>query len=47
VEGSFITIVRTRGDQSIAVRAEEIHAWLSAGRSLLRGGPAGTGRRGS
>lgn len=47
VEGSFITIVRRRGDQSIAVRAEEMHAWLSAGRNLLRGGPARTGRRGT
>ena len=36
VEGSFISIVRRRGDQSISVRAEEMHAWLSAGRRLLR-----------
>lgn len=47
VEGSFITIVRRRGDQSIAVRAEEMHAWLSAGRKLLRGRAARTGRRGT
>ena len=40
VEGSFVTIVRRRGDQAIAVRAEEMHAWLSAGRILLRGSPA-------
>lgn len=46
VEGSFITIVRRRGDQSIAVRAEEMHAWLSAGRILLRGSPSRTGRQG-
>jgi hypothetical protein len=47
VEGTFVTIVRRRGDQSIAVRPEEMHAWLSAGRNLLRGGPARAGRRGA
>ena len=36
VEGSFVSIVRRRGDQSISVRPEEMHAWLSAGRRLLR-----------
>jgi hypothetical protein len=38
VDGSFISIVRRRGDQSISVRAEEMHAWLAAGRRLLRQG---------
>lgn len=37
VDGSFMSIVRRRGDQSVAVRAEELHTWLSAGRRLLRG----------
>jgi hypothetical protein len=38
VEGSFISIVKRRGDQSLSVRAEELHAWLVAGRRLVREG---------
>jgi hypothetical protein len=35
-EGAFISIVRRRGEESIAVTAAEIHAMLSAGRNVLR-----------
>jgi hypothetical protein len=38
VEGSFISIVKRRGDQSLSVRPEELHTWLTAGRRLLREG---------
>lgn len=38
VEGSFISIVKRRGDQSLSVRAEELHPWLVAGRRLVREG---------
>jgi hypothetical protein len=46
VEGSFISIVKRRGDQSLSVRAEELHTWLAAGRRLVREGrlrPRGAG----
>ncbi|WP_170322867.1 AlbA family DNA-binding domain-containing protein [Acrocarpospora macrocephala] len=36
-EGAFISIVRRRGDGSIPVSAAAIHAWMTAGRALLRG----------
>lgn len=38
VEGAFISIVRRRGEHSIPVTPEAIHAALSAGRALLRRG---------
>jgi hypothetical protein len=38
MEGSFISIVRRRGDDSIPVSAVSIHAALAAGRALLRRG---------
>ena len=38
VEGAFISIVRRRGEHSIPVKPESIHAALAAGRALLRGG---------
>lgn len=38
VEGSFISIVKRRGDQTLSTRAEELHLWLSAGRRLLSEG---------
>jgi len=38
VEGSFISIVKRRGDQSLSVRPEELHTWLTVGRRLLREG---------
>ncbi len=37
VEGSYISILRRRGDESIAITAPMIHAQLAAGRALLRG----------
>lgn len=37
-EGAFISIVRRRGDQSIPISGPAIHAWLSAGRALLKEG---------
>jgi hypothetical protein len=37
VEGAFISIVRRRGEDTIPVRPESIHATLAAGRALLRG----------
>lgn len=37
VEGSFISIVRRRGEASIPITAPMIHAQLAAGRALLRG----------
>jgi hypothetical protein len=40
VEGAFISIVRRRGEHSIPVRPESIHAALAAGRALLRRGSA-------
>lgn len=36
-EGVFISIVRRRGEESIALTAPMIHATLAAGRALLRG----------
>jgi hypothetical protein len=44
VEGAFISIVKRRGDQSLSVRAEELHLWLTAGRRLAREGRLGTRR---
>lgn len=38
VEGAFFSIVRRRGEGSIALTAREVHAWLVAGRQLTRGG---------
>lgn len=38
VEGAFISIVRRRGESSIATTAPMIHATLAAGRALLRRG---------
>ncbi|ALX03442.1 hypothetical protein [Aeromicrobium erythreum] len=38
VEGAFISIVRRRGEHSVPVRAESIHAALAAGNALLRHG---------
>lgn len=38
VEGAFISIVRRRGEDSIPATPAEIHAWISAGRALMRGG---------
>ena len=35
VEGAFISIVRRRGDESIPVRAQDIHAALALGRRIL------------
>lgn len=37
VEGAFISIVQRRGEDSVPVRPESIHATLAAGRALLRG----------
>ncbi|WP_311208443.1 MULTISPECIES: hypothetical protein [unclassified Aeromicrobium] len=36
VEGAFISIIRRRGEHSVPVRAESIHAALAAGTALLR-----------
>ena len=44
VEGEFISIVKRRGDQSLSIRAEELHTWLTAGRRLLREGRIGRSR---
>ncbi|WUR58550.1 hypothetical protein OHS32_26085 [Micromonospora chokoriensis] len=38
VEGSFISIVRRRGESSIPITAPMIHSTLAAGRALLRRG---------
>jgi hypothetical protein len=38
VEGAFISIVRRRGEASIPITAQSIHATLAAGRALLRRG---------
>jgi hypothetical protein len=38
VEGTFISIVRRRGEASIPIRPEAIHSSLAAGRALLRRG---------
>jgi hypothetical protein len=38
IEGSFISIVRRRGESSIPVTAPMIHSTLAAGRALLRRG---------
>ncbi|HEY4266850.1 MAG TPA: hypothetical protein VGM94_01540 [Galbitalea sp.] len=38
VEGSFLSIVRRRGDQTLSTRFEEVHHWLRAGRRLLSEG---------
>jgi hypothetical protein len=35
-EGAFISIVRRRGEGSIPISAPAIHAWIAAGRALLR-----------
>jgi len=37
IEGTFISIVRRRGEASIPITAPMIHASLAAGRALLRG----------
>ncbi|MGY0004612.1 AlbA family DNA-binding domain-containing protein [Micromonospora sp. I033] len=37
-EGAFISIVRRRDEGSIPISGPAIHAWLSAGRALMRGG---------
>jgi hypothetical protein len=37
-EGTMISIVRRRGEESVPITAREIHAMLVAGRALLRGG---------
>jgi hypothetical protein len=37
VEGAFFSIVRRRGEGSIALTARDVHAWLAAGRRLTRG----------
>jgi hypothetical protein len=37
VEGAFISIVRRRGEHSIAVSPAALHAQIAAGRALLRG----------
>ena len=37
VEGTFISIVRRRGEGSIVIGPREIHAWLAAGRRLISG----------
>ena len=44
VEGTFISIVRRRGEASIPMTAPMIHAQIAAGRALLRGDtrPGGT-----
>lgn len=44
VEGAFVSIVKRRGDQSLSVRAEELHLWLTAGRRLVREGRLGARR---
>ena len=36
VDMTYVSIVRRRGDKSIATSAEELHSWLSAGRAFLR-----------
>ncbi|MGQ4416287.1 helix-turn-helix domain-containing protein [Streptomyces sp. SAS_269] len=38
VEGAFISIVRRRGESSIPITAQAVHATLAAGRALLRRG---------
>ena len=38
IEGSFMSIVRRRGESSIPVTAPMIHSTLAAGRALLRRG---------
>jgi len=38
VEGAFISILRRRGEESIPITAQSIHATLAAGRALLRRG---------
>jgi hypothetical protein len=40
LEGSFISIVRRRGEGSITTSAAQIHAYLVAGRAYLRGASA-------
>jgi hypothetical protein len=37
-EGAFISIVQRRGEHSITITAQSIHATLAAGRALLRRG---------
>jgi hypothetical protein len=36
-EGEFISIVRRRGESSIAMGHREIHSWLAAGKRLMSG----------
>ena len=43
VEGAFISIVRRRGEHSIAIGPASVHAALAAGRALLRGSNATPG----
>lgn len=38
IEGSFISIIRRRGEASIPIQAQAIHSTLAAGRALLRRG---------
>lgn len=38
VEGAFISIVQRRGEHSVPITAQSIHATLAAGRALLRRG---------
>jgi hypothetical protein len=37
IEGEFVSIVRRRGEASIAMGHREIHSWLVAGRRLMSG----------
>ena len=46
VEGAFISIVQRRGEHSIPVTAQGIHATLAAGRALLRRGETGDSKPG-
>jgi hypothetical protein len=46
VEGAFISIVQRRGEHSIPVTAQGIHATLAAGRALLRRGETGDSKNG-
>jgi len=38
IEGSYISIVRRSGEDSIPITAQQIHSTLPAGRALLRRG---------
>jgi hypothetical protein len=37
VEGAFFSIVRRRGEASITTSAQQIHAYIVAGKRFLRG----------